>query len=121
MKPREEVANVIRFIKDSLTAAQLFYAIEPIPENPDAFTIAAHDDDGYVNSGILGWDNAAGTVRYFAYDPVRINHNEAEGIENGEVAWETKTAEFFVAHLTGEVREIQAKYQRLLREAEKRA
>ena len=116
-EPREEVQNVRAFITDSLLAAGLLYVIEPSPENPDTFVAAAVDQEGYANTGIFGWNEETKLVRFFAFDPVRINHNEAEGIENGPVAWETKTAEFFVAHLTGEARQIQAKYRALVEKA----
>ena len=118
-EPREEVQNVRTFIEDSLIAAGLPHVIETSPESPNTFVVAAWDNEGYVNTGIFGWNEETKRVRCFAFDPVQINHNEAEGVEDGKAAWETKTAEFLVAHLVGEVRKIQAKYRALLAADEK--
>ena len=97
-EPREEVQNVRTFIEDSLIAAGLPHVIETSPESPNTFVVAAWDNEGYVNTGIFGWNEETKRVRCFAFDPVQINHNEAEGVEDGKAAWETKTAEFLVAH-----------------------
>lgn len=122
MKPREEIANILQFIRDSLTAAQLFHGIEQSPERSDLHEIVCYDDEERINAALIGWDDVEKTVRYYAYDPVRANHNEAEGIDgpDAEWAWETGSAEMLLLHLKGEVRRIQAKYRRLVREAEEK-
>ncbi len=112
---RSEVANVIAFLRDSLTAAQLFYAIEQDDLNPNVFTVAAYDDDCYVNSAIVGWDKEKGCVVYLAHDPSRENHDIAEGIpeEDSKCWWSAGTAAMLLLHLTGEVREIRAKARKI--------
>lgn len=117
---RPEVANVIAFLRDSLTAAQLLHAIEQDDLNPNVFTVAAYDDD-YVNSGIVGWDAAKEQVLYLCHDPARDSHNTAEGVadEDNRCWWSAGSAAMMLMHLKGEVREIVAKHQAIERAAEK--
>ncbi len=112
---RSEVANVIAFIKDSLTAAQLFHAVEQDDLNPNVFTMAANDNDGYLNSAIVGWDAANGRVAYLCHDPSRENHDVAEGIpeEDSKCWWSAGTAAMLLMHLKGEVRKIRAKARKI--------
>ncbi len=117
---RSEVANVIAFIKDSLTAAQLFHAIEQDDLNPNVFTVAAYDDD-YINSGIVGWNEIEQRVMYLCHDPSRENHDVMEGIDENESKcwWDARSAAVFLMHLDGSAREVIAKYRGLVRAAEK--
>ncbi len=106
-EPREEVANVLSFLRDSLMAADLAFAIEPVEENPNAFLIAAEDKGGYQNVGIISWNEAQGVV-YGAYDPVREKRDVMEGIaEDESKCWfSPDSAELMVWHLTGRLREL---------------
>ncbi len=117
---RSEVANVIAFIKDSLTAAQLYHAVIQDEANFNVFTVAAYDDD-YINSGIIGWHEAEQRVVYLCHDPLRDNHARAEGLsdEENRCWWDARSAAVFLMHLDGSAREAVAKYQDLVRAAEK--
>lgn len=106
---RPEVLQVIRFIRDSLEAQELLHVTEQDEENPDVFLCQAFDEDEHINAGLVGWDDAEERVRFYAYDPVRIRHNEAEGVDrtaDSEWCWEAKGAMTFVDHLNGTVREV---------------
>ncbi len=112
---RSEVQNVVQFLRDSLTAAQLYHAVIQDDLNPDVYTVAAHDEDDYLNSAIVGWDKEKECVVYLCHDPSRENHDLAEGIpeEDSKCWWSAGSAAMLLMHLTGEVREIRAKQRKI--------
>lgn len=117
MKPaRSEVANVVQFLRDSLTAAQLFHVVEQDDLNPDVFTVAAYDDD-YINSGIVGWDEGRQCCAYLCHDPARDTHNTAEGVpeEENRCWWSAGSSAMMLLFLKGDVREIVSRHQSLAR------
>ncbi len=116
---RPEVADVIREISEELTAAQLLHVCEADPENPDIYTVAAHDDDGFVNTGLCGWSETQGTVFYACHNPVTEAHDKAEGVPDDESKcwWSAQSTEVFVWHLSGRVRKMAAKWQRVMQES----
>lgn len=117
---RPEVESVLQFVRDSLNAAHLLHELEQTEENPDCWIVVARDDDGYENRGLVGWDDETNAVIYFAYDPLRFNHDQAEGIPEMESAcwWQPDTAIMLLMHLKGDARRIMAK-ERARKQSEK--
>ena len=105
---REEVKNVLEYIRDSLTSQGVEFQIEQDDINPDAFAIGALDKSGHGNFGLVGWNEEGNKVGYAAYDPVRGNHDEQEGVPEDESKcfWSPDSARVMVMFLTGEVRKI---------------
>lgn len=111
---REEVSNVVRFIKDSLLAAGLtFTAEQDEDENPDCWVIAALDKSDYQNLVLVSWNEGLGGVVYAAFKAEVARRDEMEGIGEDESLawWRPQTAEQAVMVLTGEVREILARFR----------
>ena len=105
---REEVQNVLSFIKDSLLSQGVPYSVMPDDDNPDATFIISVDRDGYENFGVIGWNAENGAVAYAAYDPVRGRHDEMEGVpeDQSKCWWQPKDAEMMVMFLDGRVRKV---------------
>lgn len=111
---REEVQNIKQFIEDSLKAAEIPFEMEVTDENPNTIAVSALDKDGYENIGIFGWGNG-GTMSYAAYDPVRGNHDEVEGVpeEESKCWWSPKDADMMAAFLRGDVRRLMRKTMKM--------
>ena len=83
--------------------------------NPNIWSVAAVDEFGYANAGIVAWDEEKQMVRFLAHDPMRENHDLAEGVpvEESRCWFDLKRIDYFMAHLVGEVRQIVAKARRI--------
>lgn len=105
---REEVSNVIQFIRDSLTSQELLHVTVQDDENPDCWSVAARDEEGYVTQGLISWSPEKGAVVYAVFDPLRASHDVAEGIPEDESKcwWMPNSAVMFVQALNGVVREV---------------
>lgn len=121
METRKEVADIIQLVKNGLTAAELLYVIEADLDNPNLFTIMANDEEGYVNSGLLGWSEDLQAVYYACYNPVQANHDQGEGVAESESRcwWSAGSVDVFLCFLKGEVREIEARFRQIVQESEK--
>lgn len=106
---RPEVQAVVNFICDSLDAQELNYSCEQSdPDNPDAWSFVADDEDDHSTIGLLGWNDERAEVAYAVFDPIRFNHDVAEGFPEDESKcwWSPNSAVMFVQALDGTVSEI---------------
>lgn len=105
---REEVVNVIRFIKDRLEAKGIAYEMEQADPNPNVFSFISMDGAGRANLGFVSWCENPDRVGYAAFDPARAKHDEMEGVPEEESAcwWVPKDAEMMAMHLDGTVRQV---------------
>lgn len=112
------VENTLAAIREAMRQQGLECVIEPT-ENPNVFVIGAIDDKGRENAGLVGWSEKDGAVCYFAHDPIRANHNAAEGVplEDAIDYWDAKTEMFFIAHLDGTVRDLSDKWRTLMQKS----
>lgn len=106
---RPEVQSVVAFICDSLDAQELDYDYEQDdPENPNCFSFMVDDEDGRSTLGLVGWNDESASVVYGVFDPVRYNHDIAEGFTEDESKcwWKPNSAVMMVAALDGTVHEV---------------
>lgn len=105
---KEEVQNVLRFIQDSLKAADIPYETELTDENPNACFICSADKAGRENVGIIGWSEEKKSVIYAALNPMTVRHDDSEGIneDDSKCWWQPSSAEMMVWFLNGKVSEI---------------
>lgn len=112
---RPEVEAVVAEIRAALTAQGLTYEAEQDDvENPDYWVFTARDASGRLNLGMIGWsDEGGGKVGFVAYDPVRANHDEREGVPEDESRcfWRPSDWRMLVMHLNGEVHEVMARHR----------
>ncbi len=90
--------------------------VDEIPPEEECYpssygVFASPKEGGYVNSGIIGWSVKSDEIHYFAYDPIRHNHDLQEGIDEGDAVfgWRAKDREMFIWHLNGKIKEILSK------------
>lgn len=117
MTAHPEIAEIVQYIKEQLTGAQLFHCVVQDPDNPNVYTVAAFDED-YVNTGFVAWNEEEQRIAFLCHNPVVEKHDQLEGVppEDSKAWWDAKSAEVFLLHLTGGVREIEAKFRRLVEE-----
>lgn len=110
---REEVVNVLRFLRDSLEAANLPHVAEQDEDQPNLWVLACADATGHENVGLLNWREDLQRITYAAYRPEMERRDMAEGIDESESKcwWSPQTAEQMAMHLSGRVREIMERYR----------
>ena len=113
LKIQKDLTEALDSIRQVLNENQAIHVIRQEEENPYCFTCAAKDHAGYLNVGFVAWDKENDRVTFLAYDPLRANHDEAEGIplKDSKCFWDAKNVENFILHLTGDVREIVKKHR----------
>ena len=113
LKIQRELSDALKTMAETLAEYQIFYVQQQDEIDPNFWTCAAKDHDGYLNTGFVAWDKEHNRVVFYAYDPLRANHDDAEGVapEDSKCFWDTQNVENFILHLTGEVREIVKKHR----------
>lgn len=111
-----DVVAAVDYLRDALTELELLHAAEQDEENPNLWTVVAHDDNGHINLAFVGWDRALSKVVFFAHNLQRDMHDMAEGVEDEDSKpwWEIPNADDLLLYLTGRVRDVLA----VLREEE---
>jgi hypothetical protein len=117
-----DLAAALDFLEEALIEAELVYVQEQDDNDPNLWTVAVRDNDGYDNVGFVGWSEQLGTVGFIALDPMTANHDMKKGVpeEDCKGFWDCKSADVMLLHLTGEVRRIMAK-KRAIESAKKDA
>ena len=112
---RSELAAALDFIHQSLEEMGIPHVEEQDDENPDVWSVAALDSTDHANAGLVAWNKNTNQIEFLAHDPVRENHDLAEGIpeEESRCWWSAESAENMVLHLNGSAREIMDKLRRL--------
>lgn len=115
---RSEVADVVLALSKVLTDEQLLHVCETDGENPDVYTVAALDDEGFVNSGLVGYAPDSGEIYFACHNPVTETRDHLEGVPEDESKcwWPAGSQEVFLWHLVGRVRVMAAKWHRIMRE-----
>lgn len=115
MTTHSDLQSAIQWLKAELTAAQLFHVCEQDEDNPNIFTLAAHDDNDHINTGIAAWSDEDQQLHFICHNPGTARHDELEGVPEDESKqwWEAKTRENMLLHLTGEVREIVGRFRQI--------
>jgi hypothetical protein len=110
-----DLAAALDFLHDALTEAELIHAQEQDEDNPNLWTVAVRDDDGYDNVGFVAWSDKTGKVEFIAHNPVIVNHDKGEDVpeEDCKGWWDCRSADNMLLHLMGEVRRIMAKTHRI--------
>lgn len=109
---RPEVAATIAFIRDALTAEGLPFAAEQDDmENPDCWSIACRDADGYENLALVSWNGERGGVVFAGLKPEVARRDQLEGVSEDESKswWMPSDTRMCVQLLTGDVRRIMAR------------
>ncbi len=97
----------------------LLHVCEQDEENPNLFTFAAHDDNGYLNSGLVCLSD--GAIHYLCHNPEQANRDALEGIDEDDSKqwWNAHDKETFLLFLTGEVREIVGRFRKIALDSER--
>lgn len=110
MPCREEIANVVHFVEQTLTAAGVKHAFQQDDENPNLWSVAAVSEDR-LYMAFVAWNEEDQCVSYLGHDKVEERRREAEGFSpDMALAFvNLHNAYCLTLWLKGEVREIQAK------------
>lgn len=113
---REEVSVVLDWIHDELTEQEIMHVLDQDDDNPNLWTVAAHDESGHVNLGFVSWNDVENELILIAFDPSRANHDTMEGVPEDESLchWYPSDVDMLVLHLNGGVRDVMNKYARLM-------
>ena len=107
--PYPALTRALQIISDTLTDCEIIHAVEHAEDSDDHAYVCAAFVDGYINSGLVGWENEQ--VIYAALTSEAIIRAEAEGADIGgaKVGWTARSLDAFTSHLMGFSREITAK------------
>lgn len=111
---RPEVEAVVAEVRAALTAQGLAHEAEQDDaENPNCWGFACEDDAGYVNTGLLSWNEEDQRVVFACVKPEVVHHDRLEGVPEDESKcfWRPQLATQFIMALNGEVREIVAEHR----------
>lgn len=97
----------------------LMHVCEQDEENPLLYTLAAYDDNGYVNTGFVCLSD--GRLHFLCHNPEQANRDELEGVpeEDSKQWWQADSKEVFFLFLSGEVREIVGRFRQIALDSER--
>lgn len=108
-----ELQCILDIIHQVLDEEEIYHVCEAAEENPNTYSYASIDHNDHFNFGFVSRQND-GTFVYAAFDPIRANHDEAEGIPEDESRcwWHPADMAMFINFLNGTVSEVMGEFRK---------